>query len=257
MTFCHPSGTFTDVPKRVSPLAKSEGIFPRDSAAVDPRGAYRDAWITQPLDAEWTAYYRLVPQAGEIVIAEVRVLPIPEAGESVPRGKLPELSDEERWFEASLEFPKQGTPPKVPRGGLTARRLRSGLRLGAAIERARKLVLDALDKEIIPPEWTRFTREMLSDPPGTGRRGRDDLYYARIAGLYVARLAAGSRRPVADLADEWGAMRGRRDTAGSRISQAVHEARRRGLLTESPPGRAGGELTEKAKTILAEAKEDR
>jgi hypothetical protein len=237
------------VPDRASPLASLQRLAPRHAGPPD-RDAYDEALVGVPLDEKWTAYYRVVPQGGELVVAEIRVLPIPEAGDW-PSRKLPRYSDEEEWVLASIESSKKGTPPKVPRGGLTARGLRSGLRLTDAIQKARRLLLDALEQSVIDPEMTRFTRVMLKkDPPGTGRRGRDDLHYAKIALLYVDKLARGSRRPVADVADD---LAIHRDKAGA-VSQAVHEARRRGLLTKSPRGRPGGELTAKAEAILAEAK---
>ena len=90
-----------------------------------------------------------------------------------------------------------------------------------------------------PPEVDAYA---MSRRPGP--RGRDDLHYARWAALYVAALAR-STTPVAKLA-------GQHNISTSRIRNILHAARRRGLLTEAPPGRPGGELTERARQLLAE-----
>ena len=70
-------------------------------------------------------------------------------------------------------------------------------------------------------------------------------YAAEYAGL----VADGVVHPVAVLAE-------RRNYSRQTVSNALHEARRRGLLTEPPGrGRAGGQLTAKALEMLREAHE--
>ena len=81
-------------------------------------------------------------------------------------------------------------------------------------------------------------------PTRVGRRGRDDVYYARWAAAYVDALAR-SPRPAADLA-------ARHSLSASQIRNLMHACRRRGLLTASPPGRPGGELTPRAVQLLEE-----
>lgn len=91
--------------------------------------------------------------------------------------------------------------------------------------------------------------ETLRRAARPGRGGRDDFYFASVAADYVAALRKNSRNPVAALAS----MRG---VSPATVRNLVHEARRRGLLTPSLAGRAGGELTEKAKALLREQKEN-
>jgi hypothetical protein len=76
----------------------------------------------------------------------------------------------------------------------------------------------------------------------TGRRGRDDLFYARWASCYVDEVAKGPA-PLARL-------HRREHLDESTIRGFLQEARRRRLLTKAPQGKAGGKLTEKAKRLL-------
>ena len=78
--------------------------------------------------------------------------------------------------------------------------------------------------------------------PRPGRRGRNDIFYARWAALYVDALAEGPN-PLPRLAKA-------EHLNESTIRGFLHEARRRKLLTDAPPGRAGGQLTRKAETLL-------
>lgn len=80
-----------------------------------------------------------------------------------------------------------------------------------------------------------------------GRPGRTDLDYARLA-LKYAQLADGPT-PVKVLSEQ-------EHLASATVRSLINEARNRGLLTRSEPGRAGGKLTNKAMWILAAAGED-
>jgi hypothetical protein len=79
----------------------------------------------------------------------------------------------------------------------------------------------------------------------TGRRGRPPKFYAEWAARYVAAMRD-SGPPLQRLALEY-------HFDPSSIRGFLYEARRRGLLTKAPPGRAGGELTARALELLAEA----
>jgi hypothetical protein len=124
----------------------------------------------------------------------------------------------------------------MPEQGITTRMLRQ-LRTGdliaalrAAARQSGQIFGDAPD---------------LSVPTRVGRRGRDEVYYARWAAAYVEALAR-SARPVDDLAS-------RHNLSASQIRNLMHACRRRGMLTASPPGRAGGDLTPRAIALLEEA----
>lgn len=76
-----------------------------------------------------------------------------------------------------------------------------------------------------------------------GRAGRPDSDYALLAAEYVRQLESGERRPAHALADEFGG-------SASLWANRISEARKRGLLTETSRGRAGGALTDKAVDLL-------
>lgn len=123
----------------------------------------------------------------------------------------------------------------MPEPGITTRMLRQ-LRTGDLIAALRAAA--------------RQNEQIFGDAPDlsvttrVGRRGRDDLYYARWAVAYVEALAR-SARPIEDLA-------ARHNLSASQIRNLTHACRRRGMLTASPPGRAGGELTPRAIALLKE-----
>ena len=85
----------------------------------------------------------------------------------------------------------------------------------------------------------------------TGRAGRGDLYYAELARDYLARIAAGSKRPREDIAEARGGVK------GDLIRDQLHIARSRGLLEGGAQGRAGGRLSDRAQHLLTEAEAER
>jgi hypothetical protein len=87
--------------------------------------------------------------------------------------------------------------------------------------------------------WTPFTT--IVDLKRPGPRGRPDVEYAHMAALYVELL--GSPAPLKELA-------AKSIYSSSQIRSFLSEARRRKLLTRSPRGVAGGELTAKAVALL-------
>jgi hypothetical protein len=72
---------------------------------------------------------------------------------------------------------------------------------------------------------------------------RDDVAYAALAARYVELVQAGDRAPAATLAHQLG-------MSSVTVSQRIREARQRALLTHTDPGTAGGQLTEKALSVL-------
>ncbi len=89
----------------------------------------------------------------------------------------------------------------------------------------------------------RPTRPTYSEKKKTGPRGQDDLYFAEWASRYVDELTRTSN-PVAALVRQFNYLN------ESTLRYYLNEARRRGLLTAAPSGRAGGQLTEKARELL-------
>jgi hypothetical protein len=192
---------------------------------------WQPPWLYGALGDGWVAAYRLTAEGSQAVVAELRVFP----GDL---GHLPGLGD-------------ANVAESPPMGGLTTRIARDA----AAIKPARELGHDhlaAFDRAKNREEVRRHgrylkTRAPLLDtePRRPGRRGRNDEFYADIALRYWLLMADGNSTPTAALARQM-------SYSPQRIRDLVHEARSRGLLTKSPPGRAGGELTPKTQELLAE-----
>jgi hypothetical protein len=131
-------------------------------------------------------------------------------------------------------------PAQVPAGGITRVLLRDvqvaalPRLLAASLPRGALAALTAGGPSDAPA-W-------LTEGRRTGRRGRDSRFYAHWAALYVDR-AATTETPVAALSDEM-------HISVETIRGYLGQARRRKLLTDPPPGRAGGSLTPKARQIL-------
>lgn len=87
--------------------------------------------------------------------------------------------------------------------------------------------------------------------PRPGRRGRHDLFYAEAAAEYVHALTQDATRPVRWILAR-AAEEGRHLTADE-VRARVRRARERGLLTPTPKGRPGGELTKRCRDLLREA----
>ena len=233
-------------------------------------------WTIERLGDAWVALYRFEAQDGYPALAELRVIPTPDFDAHLAQrfeqaGGLPEgveLSDlnsasQDAWRDVIRgELP----PGTAPAGGLTARRLRSGLHVGEAQEQARRL-LEIVGRKVT---WARdpdaprglglaggtwsslgYRPEAVQEPRRPGRRGHGDLYYIEYAARYVAALDRGSSKAVAEVAEEL-SRDGRPHTA-EYIRDVIHQARRRGLLTHAPPGRPGGQLTDKAHAVLEAA----
>jgi hypothetical protein len=128
---------------------------------------------------------------------------------------------------------------EVPAGGLTARQLRRAT-LGDLTRLAGRGVIGRIISAVAPE--AALTADDDQAHPRPGRAGRDDHFYAVWAARY-AEQAAYTARPIAELADA-------HDRPPTRLREYIAEARRRGLLTATRPGRSGGQLTDKARALL-------
>jgi hypothetical protein len=201
-----------------------------------------EVWVESPLDSEWVAAFRLFEQEGQIVIGELRIHPAEE-----------KHAKPGRW---SAETERLGISAQVPEGGLTARKLRQ-VRFDATRDFIREALAEVRKRQRREkdPAFAKATAEMLASfggvydvetvkrRPKSGRRPWPDEEYAGLAARYVGKVQSGSARPIAELAKEL-------HYSPARIRQALLTARRRGLLTDTRRGRAGGELTGKALAIL-------
>jgi hypothetical protein len=191
-------------------------------------------WIHAPLDNDWLAWFRLESQDGFPVIAEVRV---------VPRDDSKTGTESE-----ALNATKVSAPP----GGITTRHLRA-LRPGEVMEFISRTaqIAGMLSKMELPEELSHlkaFADSMRARYHRAARTKRKrerkpDAFFAELAQAYTSRLAAQSRRPVADLSEKF-------NMPAPRLRDAIHEARKRGLLAPVQQGRPGGMLTKKAVAVL-------
>jgi hypothetical protein len=202
-------------------------------------------WVVLPLDKHWDSYVRFDAVEGHPVIAELRILPtLMERPHDV-------------WIMPTLDPgdqpPQSDWLPPPPEGGLTARALRR-----AHLGRARELAYEQLGKSFQVAERyggrvlpSKFTREAVRAPRRPGSKGRDDRFYATVAALYIEAIERGSNKPVVEAAQT---LSKRRSGAyePAYVRDLLHVARQRGLLTRPPRGRAGGQLTDKGRTALAE-----
>lgn len=197
--------------------------------------------VELPIDKRWTSALRLALQDGHLVVAEVRVFP----------------NEPSRRAAGLWSYEELGAAAKVPRGGLTTGLLRK-VKLGSYVRYARR-TLEALTKRLAEylehaPAGTgaEFYRALASPaaPPARRRRGRPDRFYARLAAGYLRAWEHGSRRPVAELADQHGVPQ-------PQMRDMLHEARERGLLTKGDPGKSGGALTAPARALLHPTKRQR
>jgi hypothetical protein len=124
----------------------------------------------------------------------------------------------------------------TPASGITTRMLRE-IRTGALLALVRKMA-----GHMAP--YLPADAPDLSVSHRVGRRGKDDKFYARWAAEYAAACTR-SGHPVAEMA-------ARHHLSASQVRNLVHACRNRKMLTASPPGRAGGELTARAIELLRE-----
>jgi hypothetical protein len=185
-----------------------------ESSVATDRRRPGEAIVKLASEDGWIAEQRVVEQSGQLVVAELRIFFDPDEA--------------------------------LPAGGLTARRVRS-VTLQNHLETLRDVLQSSSRSRGDPPILVEGFSSAVLRRARAGRRGLPERHYAEVASAYVDALASGSKRPVAELAKEY-------HVSYSRMADQIHEARSRGLLTRSAPGRAGGELTEKAKKFLAEPK---
>ena len=201
-----------------------------------PRETRREIWVEQSIEPGWVGAYRLMVKAGRLIVAEVRLLP--DTGQGAGR-----------WSEDAPDVPPEGVPSRALRA----------LSPSVPKDRFPRFLLEigkkypAIAKQLLGRHGVTLGTEMASRRPG--RTGRPDSYYLAWAEAYVERLAAGSRRPIKDLAERPPRAIKGYVSDGAHVSEAtvrdlIHQARARDLLTPSPIGRAGGELTPKAIRML-------
>lgn len=217
--------------------------LPFDKYSPKPPSAFAwvhrwECWLELEIDDEWIAAYRIVPQEGGVVVAELRVFPLDRGSDRKP--STPGL-----WSGEVL-----GIAASAPKGGLSARTLRR-VKLNLhkkhaqeALNEIRKIVGDDFLQAFGLPAMSAATKKR-SKSERRGRRPLDESVLAEIAQRYVEATAAGSRSPVKHVAAQLGFTIGK-------VRSALHKARARGILSKTKWGTAGGRLTRKGKKLLAQ-----
>jgi len=215
-----------------------------------PQRASSGVWAAFALEpgrpAGWQLLIRISEQDGRATISELSILAgaHPQAnGESVEF-----MSDEA--FEA---LRRSAVREPIPQGGINHRLLRS-IRLANAFARASG-ALSAIDQESGGAVFQgsllgrhSLRRAALSQPaPVGGHHERTDLQLVRVAAAYLSAIQDGSISPRAEAARLLG-----RGWTPARVRDHLHTARNRGLLTDAPHGRAGGQLTPKGQQLLTQ-----
>lgn len=127
---------------------------------------------------------------------------------------------------------------------VTARFLRR-LPVGEIQQVARRGYLEATRRFPLRPDLPSHWEKVFADCPRPGRAGWRDADLAPVAAAYVDKVHSGTPRPTEELAREM-------VVSTSQLRNLLYLARCRGLLTAPQSGKAGGELTEKALTLLRE-----
>lgn len=117
------------------------------------------------------------------------------------------------------------------------------LRLGAVADEFAELLKDPLVRMYLGERWHQR-------PVRPGRAGTDDLFYAQWAQRYVDALEAAPSRPIEHLVEQ--AAEGGEHLTPAQVRAYLNKARspQRALLTKADPGKAGGELTDRARELL-------
>jgi hypothetical protein len=206
-----------------------------------------DVWFEVALGGTWEAApwrvaYRLLPQDGEIVVAELRVFPhLGSPG-----------------FEAGSWNVESDI---IATGGITARLMRTEVVVGRHVFQ----LLPEFWFETTSLKTGRSAHELTIGPfaqllnawlgrlgyhatPGRrpsrcGPKGRTDGELAQMAEVYVAACESGEATPVKIVAEAFG-------VAPSSARDALHRARKVGVLTRAGIGRAGGQLTKYGRSLL-------
>lgn len=188
-------------------------------------------WLQVDLDVDWRACYRIRRNGRRVIVAEIRIVPIEHirSTRSIERVKWPPRSGE--WSGSRLG--ERAPSPGRGIDGTVIDRLRSRGVIRhvsnqiAELTRARP----KLARVVVPEELS------ARSTPKRGRpKGKTVAFYRAFAARYADLEASGRVRGTrAALAREY-------QTNISTIARWIGKARELKLLSETKPGRRGGEL---------------
>ena len=210
------------------------------------------AWLEAPLDDDWCVALQIAIQNGRPVVSELRVFPAEVPAKLVRTdGKVATFSSKTgTWAGDWL-----GVNAKVPKGGLTStivRRAKIPLHT-KFFEEIRQDIIKRGGQDFFAAEFG-FPEVPQQRPPGgttkKRRPGRPPVPCEELLSVaqdYAAVVAAGSRKPLQDVAQ----TRGR---GVEEIRRRVFKARREGLLSPTHGGVGEGVLTAQAKRLIQKSR---
>jgi hypothetical protein len=201
---------------------------PLGALRIDRIGGSPVAWLDVGGHDVWQVSCCLTAQGRRAVVREVRIGPKP--GADLPDGGLPASVVRELSFGDVVDtFARIIEAYWAPPGSA----LRPSLR---GLDR----VFPFLTSSEPPPRWA--PAAVMSKP--RGRRPLSDEELLRASQAYADALRRRSKQPVRDAARQLG-------ETSPRVRDLLNKARRRGFLTlPMHQGRAGGQLTPKARALL-------
>jgi hypothetical protein len=219
------------------PVRRSRNTF----RVIQPTDGETDEVFQGQLGAGWLYEQRLTRQDGTWVVAELQVFLYSPREHASIWGKHEVVTSE--------------ATKRLPRGGLTARLIRS-IPFGRGPHSA-LTEIDVAFRDYVKSRQQRIAAEsrqqrtrgkLLETANSTSASLKRDFELAETARLYVEWGRKGSRRPNVEVASVL-------NVKPSQVRDAIHRARLRGLLTsddQKKQGAAKGELTEKARALLAD-----
>ena len=198
-----------------------------------------DTWIEVPLDEDWIAALRIrFETLDRCVVAELRVFPGTPDEDRMPG----EWSDER--YESGAPIPPGG----VPTGKIRKLKLREYADLFTRYDARSSTTVSAR----LPAELWSTQQEERAERQRPGRRPPTDLECATFAQMYTEACDKEPGYPSAELTRRLKREAKKPDNQHT-VKGRIKQVRRRGFLTTNGRGRAGGQLTEKAERLLAQA----
>lgn len=207
---------------------------------VAPQTGKRHAYLMMEVEEfpGWRVTIRVDDVEGQRVVTEFRMTA--QSVDTTISARTVGSGDSrrtERVTASTLGFDCSGPLPDT---GLSTSLFRK-----VALDRLVRVGLTKVPSALKSRPWNEW---LSTDRSRVGRTGRDDLYYAQWAASYVNLIDQGEPNPAIRLADD-------KYLSVSQVRSILGEARKRGLLSKAPKGRAGGYLTTLADSILSQTQD--
>jgi hypothetical protein len=216
----------------VPAIAKKLGV--EYSEVRVPIASSSEFFVSQELDKNWVAAFRILNKDGSLVVGEVRIFPRERLGFT-----------EGHWSGEWLRPDQAG--PRVPGSGVT-----SSVFAKIDWKAIRTTINETVAGWVRRPDWEPFFAitgfGKLKEPPAIlpkkklGRSRLPDDEYLDLCNVYVQACKT-SHRPVKETADRLGI-----DVSVCR--NRLYKARKFGFLTPGRPSLAQGQLTPQTKQLL-------